>query len=66
MAKVYRVIASQIVFHEKFIEANSKEEAENLAFEYDENNQWEEIEYGDWTIEEVKLAKSYKPNLEEV
>jgi len=55
MKKTYRVVASQLVFHETFIEANSQEEAEELAWEGDPD--WKEFAYGDWELEDVELSK---------
>ena len=49
--KQFRVFASQLVFYYKDIEANSEEEAEEIAFE-DDGSGWEEFEYGAWQIEE--------------
>lgn len=55
--KTYRVVASQLVYHEKFIQAKDQEQAEDLAWEYDQGNDWKEFQYGDWEIEDVTLAK---------
>jgi hypothetical protein len=55
MKKLYRVVASQLVFHECFIEAESLEDAEELAWEGDSD--WKEFAYGDWELEDVILAK---------
>jgi len=57
--KTYRVYASQIVFYEKEIQANSIDEANEIAWESKDTN-WEEVQWGDWAIEtddtrEVKL-----------
>jgi len=57
MKKLYRVVASQLVFHETFIEAESEEEAEELAWESDIEPEWKEFAFGDWEIDDVELAK---------
>lgn len=56
MKKEYKVYASQLVFYEKTITAESAEEAEAIAFE-DSNYDWHDYDYGDWQIEEVKEIK---------
>ena len=53
--KLYRVVASQLVYHEAFIEAESLEEAEELAWEGDQD--WKEFAYGDWELEDVEQSK---------
>ena len=53
--KLYRVIASQLVFHETFIEADSPEQAEELVWENDSD--WNEFAYGDWELEDCELFK---------
>ena len=55
--KTYRVVASQLVYHEKFIQAKDQEQAEDLAWEYDQGNDWKEFQYGDWEIEDVMVNK---------
>jgi|APMed6443717190_1056831.scaffolds.fasta_scaffold15635_7 hypothetical protein len=57
--KTYKVYASQIVFYEKEVQANSIDEANEIAWESKDTN-WEEVQWGDWAIEtddtrEVKL-----------
>lgn len=49
MAK-FRVYASQIVFYEKEVEANSIDEANEIAWE-SQDVEWKEVQYGDWAIE---------------
>jgi hypothetical protein len=53
--KLYRVVASQLVFHECFVEADSLEDAEELAWE--DSQSWKEFAFGDWELEDVELAK---------
>lgn len=48
----YRVYASQEVFYYKDVEAKSKAEAEEIAWEQDEGGKWEEFQFGDWRLEE--------------
>ena len=49
MAK-YRVYASQLVFYDKVVEANSIDEANEIAWE-SQDTEWEECQWGDWAIE---------------
>lgn len=53
MKKEYKVYASQLVFYEKTVFAESEEEADAIAFE-DSNSGWDDYHYGDWQIEEIK------------
>ena len=48
----YQVISSQLVYSATAIEAESQEQAEELAFEGD--NQWRFYDCADWQIESVK------------
>lgn len=48
--KTYKVYASQIVFYEKEVQANSIDEANEIAWESKDTN-WEEVQWGDWAIE---------------
>jgi hypothetical protein len=48
--KKYRVYASQIVFYEKEVQANSIDEANEIAWQSHDND-WTECQYGDWAIE---------------
>ena len=50
----YRVVCSQLVYHETFIEAESEDEACQIAFESGDLD-WIEFQYGDWEIEDVEL-----------
>ena len=50
--KKYKVISSQIVYHSTIIEANSEEEADQLAYEGD--HKWDFYDCGNWDIEEVE------------
>lgn len=56
--KTYKVYASQLVFFEKTVEAESPEQAEQIAFEASNNSgnwdDWVEYDYGEWLIEDVK------------
>jgi hypothetical protein len=48
--KKYTVYASQIVFYSKEVQANSIDEANEIAWE-SYGNDWAECHYGDWAIE---------------
>lgn len=52
--KKYRVFASQIVYHYKDIEAETIEQAEDIAFSSDSGTDWKEFQYGDWQIEQSR------------
>ena len=51
--KKYTVIASQLVFYRKEVEADSMEDAEEKAWEDDNGTDWKEYAYGDWELEDV-------------
>ena len=53
--KTYKVTASQLVYYTKVIEAESEEQAEELAWEYDSGNGWQEFDYGEWQLEKIEL-----------
>ena len=57
MKKKYLVTASQLVYSTKVIEAENEEQAEELAWEYDEGNGWREAQYGDWQLESIEELK---------
>jgi hypothetical protein len=63
--KLYRVVCSQLVHHECYIEANNEEEASAIAYESD-GLDWKEIAYGNWDIEDVELQTEAKYSSEEV
>ena len=48
--KTYIVYASQIVFYEKEVQANSADEANEIAWE-SKDTDWKECQWGDWAIE---------------
>jgi hypothetical protein len=48
--KTYRVYASQLVFYTKEVQANSIDEANEIAWE-SQDTQWEECQWADWAIE---------------
>ena len=54
--KTFDVYASQLVFYKKTVIANSIEEAEELAWESSDENGWEEVQYGDWELEDIKAV----------
>jgi len=47
--KQYRVVSSQIVYSYIVLEAESKDEACELAYQGDHD--WKEFDYGTWEIE---------------
>lgn len=55
--KIYRVFASQTVYYVKTIEADSPEQAEELAWEQDNGLGWDDFDYGEWQLEEVREIK---------
>lgn len=54
----YKVYSSQIVYHVLEVEANNKEEAEEIAFNSFE--EWKEYQLGDWQIE-TEHTREVKP-----
>ena len=55
--KQYEVLASQLVFYRKVVTANSLEDAENVAWEDDCGDDWKDIAYGDWELDDVREIK---------
>lgn len=53
--QVYRVLSSQLVYSYMDIEADSVENAEQLAFE--SFGEWKELSYENWQIEGAQLTK---------
>jgi hypothetical protein len=53
----YKVIASQLVFYEKIVQAETQEDAEQAAWESDFDDKWREIEYSDWQLEQIREVK---------
>ena len=51
--KTYRVIASQLVWFETFIRADSEEEAEEMVKEDQGDIDWNECGHGDFEIEDI-------------
>jgi hypothetical protein len=64
MTKLYRVVASQLVYHECYIEADNKDDAWELA--KDDWLDWNEFAYGDWEIEDVEYQTQVKISSSEV
>lgn len=51
--KTYTIYASQLIYFKKEVQANSEEEADELAFK-NTGNDWEEYDYGEWLTEEIR------------
>jgi hypothetical protein len=64
MTKLYRVVASQLVYHECYIEADNEEDALELA--QDDWLDWKEIALGDWEIEDVEFQTQAKISSSEI
>lgn len=52
--KSFQIIASQLVYYKKTVQANTKEEAEKLAWEDDSGEVWTDVSFGDWQLEDVQ------------
>lgn len=48
--KTFKVYASQLVFYEKEIQADSIDDANEIAWQSHDKD-WKECQYGDWAIE---------------
>lgn len=57
MTKLYRVVSSQLIYHETYIEAESEEDAHELVLQDNGWLDWKEFQYGDWEIEDITEAK---------
>jgi hypothetical protein len=64
MTKLYRVVASQLVYHECYIEADNEDDAWGLA--KDDWLDWNEIALGDWEIQDVEYQTQAKISSSEV
>ena len=54
--KTYRVYSSQLVYHVAEVEAESEEQAEQIAFEEEVDWQW--FDAVNWQIEKTEEVKS--------
>jgi hypothetical protein len=52
--KTYTIYASQTIYFKKTVQAESEEQADDLAFQYDPENDWEEYDYGEWLNEKIE------------
>lgn len=64
--KLYRVVTSQLVYHECYIEAESEDEACDIVREDNGELDWKEFQYGDWEIEDVEFQTQAKYSNQEV
>jgi hypothetical protein len=56
----YKVYSSQIVYHVLEVEAETEEQAEELAFNDDANWRW--YDCGNWQIETIEEVKHEQTN----
>ena len=63
--KLYRVITSQLIYHECYIEAESEDDASDIAREDQGDLDWKEFQYGDWEIEDVQFQTKASYSSEE-
>ena len=56
--KKFRIVSSQLVYHETYIMAEDEEEANELVLEDDGSLDWKEFHYGDWDIEAIEEVKA--------
>ena len=57
MTKLYRVVSSQLIYHETFVMAESEDDAHQQVLEDNGAFDWKEFQYGDWEIEDITEAK---------
>lgn len=55
--KTYKVYASQLVYLYKEVQAETAEQAEELAFSGSNDTNWKEFDYGEWAIEKTEEVK---------
>ena len=53
MTKLYRIVSSQLIYHETFIEAESEDDANEKVLSDNGELDWKEFQYGDWEIEDI-------------
>lgn len=64
--KLYRVVATQLVYHECYVEAETENEAWEIV-QGDDSGwlDWNEFTYGDWEILDVEYQTEAKFSSEE-
>jgi hypothetical protein len=57
MTKLYRVVASQLVYHECYVEADNEEDAWDKAYHIDGGDYKPTNNDGDWQIDRIEDAE---------
>lgn len=52
--KKFRIVSSQLVYHETYIMAESEDDANEKVLADDGVLDWKEFHYGDWEIEDIE------------
>ena len=55
--KKFRIVSSQLIYHETYIMAESEDDANEKVLEDNGALDWKEFQYGDWEIEDIEEAK---------
>ena len=56
--KKFRIVSSQLVYHETYIVAESEDDAHEKVLEDNGALEWQEFQYGDWEIEDIEEVKA--------
>lgn len=57
MKKKFRIVSSQLVYHETYIMAESEDDANEKVLQDNGELEWNEFQYGDWEIEDIAEVK---------
>ena len=60
MSKLYKVVCSQLVYSYAYVEADSQEDAWELAYELSDDLDWKEFQYGEWELEDAEVVEGVK------
>ena len=55
--KKFRIVSSQLVYHETYVMAESEDDANEQVMEDNGAFDWKEFHYGDWEIEDIEEVK---------
>lgn len=58
MKKKFRIVSSQIIYHEAFVMAESEDDAQQQVLDDNGAFDWNEFQYGDWEIESIDEVKA--------
>ena len=57
MKKKFRIVSSQLIYHETYVMAKSEDDAQQQVLDDNGAFDWNECQYGDWDIEDIEEIK---------